>query len=466
MKIQIDRVVVPGDALREDLGDIESLMESIGERGLLHPIVLNQDFVLIAGLRRLEACKGLGWRSIPFTQINVEDGEVIYLAVDENVQRKPFTPSEMYKIAKIIEQIEKDKAAQRQRQAGKHGKKGGRGKKKNPPGKISPEGFQDKKRSRVKAAKAVGTSDKNIRKIGEVMEAADSDPEKYGDLVGMMDETGKVYAAFIELKRRKGQEETQKKAALARKSPIHKVYHASSMSMIQEECIDLICTDPPYNISRDRVVTFDERKDMTNNFGDWDRIPRQEYLKNIEHWSREFYRVLREGGSVYTFCAEQYISYFREELESAGFRIKNVIDWYFTNPKPKPDKTSWVACLDRIVFAVKGSGHTFNWTSHDEMHGIIMAPICMGKKRRDHPTQKPLAVISRLIEVSSNPGDTVLDPFAGSGTTGEACMKLARRFVLIERELEYIKIIEERTGVRHETDFFTDTKDEEETVGG
>lgn len=310
----------------------------------------------------------------------------------------------------------------------------------------APEG-----RKTAVAAEMVGMRRRTYEKAAEVVQAAEKKPEKYGDLVEQMDETGKVHAAFVEMNKRRKQEETEKKAAQATKSPTHKVFHADNMSMVEDASIDLICTDPPYNISRDRVVTFQDRKDITSNFGEWDRISKEEYLENIKRWSEEFYRVLREGGSVFTFCAEQYISYFREDLDSAGFKIKNVLDWYFTNPKPKPDKTSFVACLDRIIFAVKGRGHTFHWTTHNEMHAIIRNAICMGKERKNHPTQKPLAVISRLIKVSSNPGDIVLDPFAGSGTTGEACMKLDRNFILIERELEYIRIIEDRTGVKHES---------------
>lgn len=445
MKVPIKDVITE-NRHRRDMGDISELANSISEIGLIHPIVITPDMRLIAGQRRLEAYKLLSREKIEAHVVDMEN--IAYGERDENVCRKDFTFSEAVAIAREIKELERRKAKQRQKAAGKYGKEGGRGKRKNPSGKF-PRGFgKDANRALERTAQTVGMSRPTFVKAEAVVAAAEEDPGKYCDLVEQMDRTGKVHAAFIEVKRRRRQEETERKAAEAGRSKDHKVFHADNMSMIEGGTIDLVCTDPPYNISRDRVVTFNERKDMTNNFGEWDRIPHEEFLQNIHHWSEEFYRVLQEGGSLYVFCAEQYISDFRRALTVAGFRIKNVLVWHFTNPKPKPDKTSYIASCDYIIFAVKGSGHTFRWTDHNDMHSCFSCPICMGKERRDHPTQKPLAVISRFISISSNPGDVVLDPFAGSGTTGEACKKLNRRFILIEKEEEFIGIIEERTGVK------------------
>ena len=451
MKIKIDRVIVPPDALRKNLGDIEGLMGSIEEWGLLHPIVLNQDFVLIAGLRRLEACKRLAWDSIPFTQINVESGEVIYLAVDENIKRKPFTPSELYKVAKMIQEIEKEKAAEKQRKAGKHGKEGGRGKSKNPHGSTIHKSSQNwSNLSRAKVAKAVGVGENYLRRIGNVVEAAETDPETCGDLVRIMDESGNVSEALRQLKSRQRQAEIKMSANKAVLSDNNRVILADNMRMIQHETVDLVCTDPPYNISRDRRVEFNDRAAMSNDFGDWDWIPDDEFLRLLHDWSKEFYRVLKPGGSAYVFSSQIFLSYLRTRLISAGFHFKNVLTWHIANPKPKSDKTSWLNATDFILFGIKGSAHTFNWTSASDMRSVIAAPVCGGKERRDHPTQKPLSVVTRLIAASSKPGDLVLDPFAGSGTTGEACLRLKRSFVLIEREPAYIQIIEARTGIKHE----------------
>lgn len=448
MKIKIDEIKI-GDRYRKDMGNIAALADSIDRNGLLQSVAITPDKRLIDGLRRVTACRHiLGWDEIGVHMVDIE--QLVRGECDANVERKAFTPSEAVAISYEIEKLEKEQARQRQQKAGTYGKEGGRGNRKNPPGKF-PEGLgRSENRALDIVAAKIGMSRPTLTKARQVVAAATEDMAKYGDLPKQMDRTGKIHASFVEVKKRKGQEETARKAAQAIKSLEHKVYHADNMFMIHDGTIYMICTDPPYNISRNRVVTFNERKDMTNNFGEWDRMPREEYLEKIKQWTREFYRVLREGGSLYVFCAEQYISHYREALEAVGFTIKNVLVWHFTNPKPKPDKTSYVASADYVIFAVKGSGHTFHWTRHNEMHSVFECGICMGNERRDHPTQKPLKVISRFIKTSSNPGDIVLDPFAGSGTVGEACMKLKRRFILIEQKMDYIRIIEERTGVQHE----------------
>lgn len=262
--------------------------------------------------------------------------------------------------------------------------------------------------------------------------------------------TASILKIANEIRRDKEREAFAEQSSQAQPSLTHHVFHADNIKKIAPESIDLICTDPPYNISRNRTVEFDDRKDMTSYFGEWDDISHQEFLSLLYKWSQEFYRVIRRGGSIYVFCAERYISHFRERLMGAGFSFKNVLVWHFTNPKPKPDKTSWVASCDYILFAMKGKANTFNWTAHNEMHNLLQSPICMGNERTAHPTQKPLAIVERLVKVSSNPGDIVLDPFAGSGTVGVACQNMNRNFILVEKELEYIEIIETRTGVSHE----------------
>lgn len=226
------------------------------------------------------------------------------------------------------------------------------------------------------------------------------------------------------------------------------VYHADSTRMILDESVDLIVTDPPYNISTDRVIPFMDRVKMTNNFGVWDKMSPEEYLEFMEKSMVDHYRVLREGGSILQFCAERSISDLRWALIRTGFNFKNLIVWHRTNPKPKPDHTSFIAACDFILFAVKGKGNTFHWTTHDQMHSVIETPIISKSESVGHPTQKPLVLIERLIKTSSNEGDLVLDSFAGSGTVGVACQNLKRYFCLVEKEAEYIQMIQARTGVR------------------
>lgn len=454
MQIEMSLITV-GERFRKDLGDIESLAASIKTHGLLHPIVITRDELapeLVVGARRLAACKLLGWTFIKATYYQTTDDakSLVPAIAAENIDRKDYTPSEIYHASRSLLAEEED-AAKKRRESGK------------PAGGTAqiPQGRQKRKKAPLakdRAAESVGTNRSQLQRIEKVVEAAKANPGKYGDIVKTMDETGNVAGAVRELKAlERGErikEQSRKVRAEKGKPQDHKLYFSDNLLMVPNNSVDLVCSDPPYNISTAGVIAFayEDRKSMSNDFGEWDWTPEAEYIEQLDKWSAEFYRVLREGGTALAFTSEAYMSYFRAALIKAGFKFKNTLIWARPNPKPKPDKTSYVAACDFILFAVKGEAHTFNYTKHNEMLSYINMPSANGTERAawGHSTQKPLELIKKLITVSSNPGDIVLDPFAGSGTTGEACQQTGRRFILIERDAACIEMIEARTGVKHE----------------
>lgn len=432
MKVKITDIKISRRS-RKDLGDLGEMMESMSEHGLLHPVVLTPGKTLICGRRRLESAKRLGWTQIDCV---ITDADRLKAERDENMVRKDFTPEEALEIANRITKAEL-KAQKQKRKAAKPGEK------------LPQIGVKIIKQ---KAANDVGYSHGTLDKVSTIVRHAKSEPKKYGDIRNEMNGTGNVSAAYRELKSRLKKEEIEEMAQKAQSSEDSHVYLHNKTDFIESEAVDLICTDIPYNISRDRTIDFPDRKSMDRNKGSWDQMPYLEYVAFLEDTAFEFYRMLREGGSVYTFIGEAFACRFREALIQAGFRFKGFVYWIMSNPCPKPDKTSWIQGVDHIAFAVKGSGNTFNWTNTNEMYGYIMTPICQGNERYyEHPAQKPLKLTERLIEVSSLPGDLVADPFAGTGTVGEACQKLNRRFILIEKEPDYVKIIEHRTGIKSNT---------------
>lgn len=433
MRIPIEDVKVK-KRFRKEMGSIEELAASIEYLGLLQPIVISPKNVLIAGERRLRACQSLGWTEIDAHV--VDTGLVIAAEYSENEVRKSLTVSELVAIGKAIQKEEKKKATLRSAY--------------HPEPDEDPEKYGTPGRVGDIVERKIGIDRKKFAKAQKVVEAAQDDPDKFGPIQTEMDETGKVYNAYNKLRRLIKKDELKEAAAEAEPSPDCKLIKADNMSALDDGIADLIMTDPPYNISHNRVVEHGDRIETTNDFGEWDHIDHDDYLAMLRSWSKEFFRVLRDGGSVYAFCAEAYVSYFRSALIEAGFRFKNVIVWYRPNAKPKPDKTSFMASCDYIVFAVKGLNHTFNFKSVNEMRNLIECPICHTSKRVGHPTQKPAYLISQLIEISSYPGDLVVDPFAGSGTTGLAAMGLKRRSMLIEKEEEYVVMIEGRLGVKRE----------------
>lgn len=166
-----------GDRYRKELGDLTSLAESIAEIGLLHPIVVTPDSRLIAGVRRLAACRLLSWTEVPVHVVDL--AEIVRGEYDENTVRKDFQLTEAVAIAAAVRPIEEAAARERQRIAGKEGGRGHKGSGKLP---------QAKGRARDHVARRTGVSGRTLEKAEEVVAAAEAEPEKYGDLPEEMDD--------------------------------------------------------------------------------------------------------------------------------------------------------------------------------------------------------------------------------------------------------------------------------------
>jgi hypothetical protein len=191
---EITRKIKPGDEypisdikvgsrIRHDLGGLDELASSIAEVGLLHAIVVRPDGLLIAGQRRLAACKKLGWENIPVRVVDLE--QIARGEFAENAYRKAFLPSEIYDIWRALEPIERAAAQERQK-ATRFGSGGG----KFPP--------PCKGKSRDKVAAFAGVSGRNLDKIADVMGAAEADP-RFHPLVKQMDQCGHVDGAYRQL---------------------------------------------------------------------------------------------------------------------------------------------------------------------------------------------------------------------------------------------------------------------------
>ncbi len=184
-------VIGIGDRIRKDMGNLQSLADSMKEHGLLHPIVITPDKRLLCGQRRLEAARLLGWKEIRFTEVSVAN--LLKAERDENVIRKDLTPTEKVAIGRLLEEREKPKAAQRS---------GGRPGKGDKTAGETPEVPKGNVRDIV--GKAVGMGGTKYQQAKAVVAAAEENQEKDGDLPEMMDETGSVRGAHQEMKRRQG----------------------------------------------------------------------------------------------------------------------------------------------------------------------------------------------------------------------------------------------------------------------
>jgi N6-adenosine-specific RNA methylase IME4 len=182
----IDEVIV-GERHRRDMGDIASLAASMAELGLLQPIVVRPDGILIAGERRLRAAQQLGWKEIPISVVDLD--AVVRGEFAENAVRKDFTLSEAVAIKRALEPIERAAAKQRQREGGRRGGEGS--------GKL-PEAL--KGNAADKAAQATGMARRTLEKAEAIVDAAEAEPEKYGKLLEQMDHTGRANGIYRRLK--------------------------------------------------------------------------------------------------------------------------------------------------------------------------------------------------------------------------------------------------------------------------
>jgi ParB-like chromosome segregation protein Spo0J len=190
-----------GERHRKEMGDIAALAASIGETGLLHPVVVSRDGKLIAGERRLLAAQQLGWTEVPVTVVDLDN--IVHGEFAENTERKDFTYTEAVAIKRAIEPVEKAAAKERQRTGARQGRKA--------LGKLP---TASKGRAADKAAKATGRKRRSLEKAEAVMKAAEAEPERFGDLAKRLDEEGaRVDAIHQEMRRR--QERTSGDASTA-----------------------------------------------------------------------------------------------------------------------------------------------------------------------------------------------------------------------------------------------------------
>lgn len=214
---------------------------------------------------------------------------------------------------------------------------------------------------------------------------------------------------------------------------------------IPSNSVELVLIDPPYEISRDTNFakgalkgTDVDRFRLSMDFGDWDNN-----FTGLDIAIKECYRILKKGGTLICFYDLWKITTLKEYFDKAKFKQIRFIEWLKTNPVPLNSKLNYLTNSREIaITGVKGSKPTFH-SEYD--NGIYHYPICH-EKDRFHPTQKPLALIEELINKHSNEGDTVVDCFMGSGTTGVAAKKLNRNFIDIELNEEYFIKAKERIG--------------------
>lgn len=239
-----------------------------------------------------------------------------------------------------------------------------------------------------------------------------------------------------------------------RKNSIHPIHgnFYTEVKNVGDGSIDLIVTDPPYNVASAREFVMAGRSNISQDFGEWDKYEHQKFIELFDTWACEWYRILKDDASGYVFTSDIYLSHLREALIRAGFDVQATIVWHKTNPAPQFIKTTFQSSVEYILFFTKGKEYTFHWLGDGgEMHNFLQSSLCAGKERLVdakgetlHPTQKPVQLLTHLLQVSSNRGDMVFDGFAGVGSTGKAAKDLGRKFIGIEQDETFYKAMERR----------------------
>ena len=222
----------------------------------------------------------------------------------------------------------------------------------------------------------------------------------------------------------------------------------NGMCQLPDNSVDLIITDPPYNVSKsksfknsDGSLGFKGWKPIKEN---WDSMPEPDYKKWIFKILKECKRVLKKEGSIYINMGMEQLHNIGLCLEKLEFKILNIIAWYQPNKFPQNyGKTRYNPATEMIYFARKGKSHYFNYQGF--MRDNWEFNTVQGDKRK-HPAQKPVKLYGRCVKHSCPDNGIVLDPFMGSGTTAVACLKNNREFIGFEKEEKYYNIALKRIG--------------------
>lgn len=235
----------------------------------------------------------------------------------------------------------------------------------------------------------------------------------------------------------------------------------AALEKLPENSVDVIFADPPYNLQLDGDLHRPDQSKVDAVDDHWDQFATFEaYDAFTRAWLLAARRVLKPEGTIWVIGSYHNIFRVGTTLQDMGFWILNDIIWRKTNPMPNFRGRRFTNAHETMIWAspTQGAkGYTFNYDAmkmaNDEvqMRSDWLFPICNGGERlkdengdKVHPTQKPEALLHRVIMSSTKPGDIILDPFFGSGTTGAVAKRLGRNFVGIDREDKYINAAIER----------------------
>ena len=229
----------------------------------------------------------------------------------------------------------------------------------------------------------------------------------------------------------------------------------SEMAQLPDKSIDMIFADPPYNLQLGGDLFRPEGGRVDAVDDEWDKFESLTAYDNFTRdWLEQARRILKDDGTIWVIGSYHNIYRVGTLLQDADFWILNDIVWRKTNPMPNFRGTRFTNAHETMIWCAKSekARYTFNYRAMKALNDDVQMrsdwtlPICAGGERlkdeaghKTHPTQKPEALLYRVLLACTEPGDIVLDPFFGTGTTGAVARRLRRRWIGIEREPVYVK---------------------------
>jgi modification methylase len=233
----------------------------------------------------------------------------------------------------------------------------------------------------------------------------------------------------------------------------------AEMKKLPAKSVDMIFADPPYNLQLGGDLFRPDGSHVDAVTDEWDKFDTfAAYDAFTRAWLAEAHRILKDDGTIWVIGSYHNIFRVGAAIQDLGYWILNDIVWRKANPMPNFRGTRFTNAHETLIWASKGekAKYTFNYRSMKTLNDELQMrsdwefPICGGQERlkkdghKVHPTQKPEALLYRILLACTKPGDVVVDPFFGTGTTGAVAKRLGRHWIGVEREGDYIGAAEER----------------------
>ncbi len=398
MKVKLSDINIKSDRFRADFGDIEELAESIKEFGLIQLPVVDEDLNVIAGERRIRACKYLNMEEIEVRVLNdVDELNKREMELEENIRRKDFTWQEEVRAKQELHKIKQEQ----------HGSK--------IPGHET-EGTWGIEDTAEELDQSLGSVSMDIT----LAEALEQYPE--------LEKEKNKHQAMKKYKKLKEDEIYQEMLSVLEDKDVSEKYELHNCDCIEwlesqeDESVDLIIMDPPWGIGMDSQSELSKHTDIEYS----DAL--DDILFMTDKALEESYRILKEDRHLYFFFGIRHYQLFYEVLIENGFEVDEVpLVWAKGQPGSAAKGRTYPSSYEVIFFAYKGKRDlkTGDWN-----HFSIPRPK---NDDRVHSAQKPIALLERFILNSSEPGEIVVDPFCGSGSTVAAAVLQDRYGIGIEK---------------------------------